>query len=188
MRKSWKRRRIGMMTGIAIVVALAATAGPSASAETVWYLYDQLGRISTATYPDGKQIVYVYDATGNRTQQIIRVNPAPTAVADSMLVNYGPGVVTFDPRTNDSDAGGDPFTVTSKTNGALGVVTINGGGTSVTYTFTSAWPPQNSGLSDSFQYTITDTYGASATATVSVTIWRPCEPPPGQQHCVFEPD
>jgi VCBS repeat-containing protein len=189
MRRSWKRHRIGMMTSIAIV-ALAATGAPSMATETVKYTYDELGRISIATYPDGKQILYVYDATGNRTQQVIRNNPPPVAVNDTgNYVNVNVSMyVDLDPRTNDSDPNGDPFTVTAKTNGTYGTVVINGGGTSVRYTASNAPGPGQS-INDSFTYTITDSYGAFATATVYVETYMPegpCVPPPGEEFCEVE--
>lgn len=39
----------------------------TASAETVSYTYDELGRVKTATYGNGQVITYAYDAAGNRT-------------------------------------------------------------------------------------------------------------------------
>jgi YD repeat-containing protein/VCBS repeat-containing protein len=190
MRRSSKRHRVGMMTSIAIV-ALAVTAGLSMAAETVRYTYDELGRISMATYPDGKQILYVYDATGNRTQQVIRNNPPPDAVNDinGGIVDTNISMyVDFDPRINDSDPNGDPFTITAKTNGAYGTVTITGGGTSVRYTASNA-PSPGQTVPDSYTYTITDSYGAVDTATVQVAITTPegpCVPPPGEEFCEVE--
>jgi YD repeat-containing protein len=36
-------------------------------AGSVTYAYDNLGRLSTVTYPNGVVITYLYDASGNRT-------------------------------------------------------------------------------------------------------------------------
>ncbi|QDU19644.1 Ig-like domain-containing protein [Urbifossiella limnaea] len=70
---------------------------------------------------------------------------------------------TIDPRGNDTDADGDPLTVTAVTQGTNGTVTFTP--TGVTYT-----PAANFSGSDSFTYTVSDGNGGSATATVSVTV------------------
>ena len=146
-----------------------------AHADNVTYTYDALGRLATATYVDGGvtyNIAYSYDAAGNRTQVVNggAVNGSPTAVADSISTTQN-AAVTFDPRTNDSDPAGDPLTISAKTNGAHGAVTINGGA-SLTYTPTTGY----SG-SDSFSYTIHDGRGGYGTANVSVTIGAVNSPP-----------
>lgn len=56
--------------GILILGFLAALASVSASAGTVTYTYDVLGRLATATYSTGAVITYSYDATGNRTSVV----------------------------------------------------------------------------------------------------------------------
>lgn len=47
-------------------VALAANG-------SVFYTYDALGRLSTASYDTGVCVIYAYDANGNRLSQTIRV-------------------------------------------------------------------------------------------------------------------
>lgn len=47
--------------------------GPSPAATT--YVYDALGRLSTASYDNGKQVVYGYDPAGNRSQVITQATP-----------------------------------------------------------------------------------------------------------------
>jgi len=86
----------------------------------------------------------------------------PVAVDDNVELDFPPNSINFDPRWNDSDPYGYPITITGKTNGAHGTVTIVGGGTSLTYQKTS-------GTSDSFTYTISDPYGHTATAHVYMT-------------------
>jgi large repetitive protein len=79
-------------------------------------------------------------------------------------------IVPLDPRSNDSDPDGDPLTITQvgvPTSGQASV-TINGGGTSLTYSYNSA--VSNLHLTDTFTYTISDGQGHTATATVTVTI------------------
>jgi len=92
------------------------------------------------------------------------ISQPPVAVNDSISTNRNQ-VVTFDPRVNDSDPEGDTLTITGKTDGAHGTVAINGGGVSLTYTPVAGYTG-----SDSFNYTISDGYGNTATAIVSVTV------------------
>jgi hypothetical protein len=60
------QRKVRRLAGFA-AAALMACAG-SASASTVSYTYDALGRVKSAAYSSGKTILYFYDAAGNRTQ------------------------------------------------------------------------------------------------------------------------
>jgi hypothetical protein len=91
------------------------------------------------------------------------INRPPLAVDDVVSTNENVAV-TRNVLTNDSDPDGDPLAVTSVTPGAIGTVTINGGGD-------IAYRP-NPGLAgaDSFTYSIADGRGGAATATVRVTI------------------
>lgn len=150
---------------VAFATMLALAAG--AYAQAVNYSYDQLGRIVTVTYPDGKQIVYTYDAAGNRTQHVVSastVNRAPVAVDDTKTATEG-APYTFDPRTNDSDPDGNALTVTNVSNGESGTATVGGGGTSITYT-----PTLGRVASDLITYSISDGNGMSASAAVTITI------------------
>lgn len=45
--------------------------------DPVVYAYDALGRLTSATYPNGVTITYTYDAAGNRTQVVAASTPPP---------------------------------------------------------------------------------------------------------------
>lgn len=104
-------------------------------------------------------------------------NSPPVAVDDSApfsatttLGHPVTATVTLDPRVNDSDPDGDPLAFFSVTQPASGhaTVTIDGGGTSVTYTYNT--PKVTLILTDTFTYTISDGHGHTAAATVTVDI------------------
>jgi len=89
-------------------------------------------------------------------------NSAPDAVSDNALTHEDTAVVV-NVVTNDTDANGDPLTITAVTQPANGSVVNNG--TSVTFT-----PTSNFNGSTSFTYTVSDGRGGSDTATVNVTV------------------
>ena len=115
---------------LVLSVTLWTLGSATAAAQTVTYGYDALDRLSSVASSAGYTITYSYDANGNRTQKVVTggANTAPIAVNDSKTTPKNT-VLSFDPRTNDSDPDGDPITITAKTNGAHGAVAITGGGT-----------------------------------------------------------
>lgn len=158
----WERRTRTGTTILALAVFLTSTPLTVYAGSTT-YTYDDVGRLATATYPNGTVITYSYDLANNRTQKVVAgPDQAPNAVNDSITTAAGVAN-TFDPRTNDTDPDGDPLTITGKTNGAHGTVTYTS--TSVTYT-----PAAGYSGSDSFTYTISDGRGGTDTATVTVTV------------------
>jgi hypothetical protein len=90
------------------------------------------------------------------------VNRPPIAVNDQASTRKGEPV-SISVLANDSDPDGDALKVVSVTQGAAGSVAIDANGT-VTYT-----PGKRANSSDTFNYTIQDTHGATATAKVTVT-------------------
>jgi hypothetical protein len=74
-------------TGFAVVALIACAAWCSmvATADTVTYTYDALGRLSVVTYPKELATTYTYDAAGNRLQ--VQVNDTSPLSA--------PGVPTY---------------------------------------------------------------------------------------------
>ncbi len=97
------------------------------------------------------------------------VNDPPVAVPDSATTAEDTPV-TVPVLANDSDAEGDPLTVTAAT-APNGSVAINPDGT-ITYT-----PNTNFNGTDTITYTISDGQGGTATATVTVTVTPANDPP-----------
>ena len=87
----------------------------------------------------------------------VAVNHVPNAANDAGLtVPESAGATTLAVKANDTDADGDTLTITGKTNGAHGTVTITGGGTGLAYD-----PNQLYIGTDVFTYTISDGRGGS---------------------------
>ncbi len=109
-------------------------------------------------------------ANGDNTSSASTVvNRAPSASDDARTTSGG--VVTFDPRVNDSDPDGDALTVTAPTTTTptRGTVVVNGNNT-LTYTAAAGQAG-----TDTFTYRVSDGRGGSASATVTVTV--PNAPP-----------
>lgn len=92
------------------------------------------------------------------------VNDPPVANADSVTIKEDAPVVTVNVLANDMDPDGGRLTVVDATQGANGSVTINTDGT-LGYT-----PNRNFSGTDTFNYTVSDGQGGTATATVSVVV------------------
>jgi YD repeat-containing protein len=109
----------------------------------------------------------ISDSHGSTSTAVDTVNigPPPVAVAVYASTTATNTPTTFDPRVNDSDPGNLALTVTGVATPAHGTVSIVNNGTQVTYTPASGY----SGL-DTFNYTITDTAGLSATAAANVCV------------------
>ena len=97
-------------------------------------------------------------------------NRPPVAVNDAATTTSGQPV-TVDVIANDSDPDGDPLTVQSVTAPALGTAQISGN--QVVYT-----PAAGVLGTDTFDYTINDGRGGTATASVTITITAPINRPP----------
>jgi YD repeat-containing protein len=61
---------------LGLVLTLCGIGAAQAANGSVSYTYDALGRVITASYDTGVIVIYTYDANGNRTQQVIKVNTA----------------------------------------------------------------------------------------------------------------
>ncbi len=124
--------------------------------------------------PDGRNALISYTATTagiyrllltgrGSGEYVLLINRTPVAASDN-LVTLEDQAATISPLANDTDGDGDTLTVSSTTNPAHGGITLNADST-ITYA-----PAANYFGSDSFTYTIVDASGASATATVNVTV------------------
>src|SRR5204863_8967095 len=100
----------------------------------------------------------------------VAINRPPVAAADSAATdeNTSTSVVVLG---NDTDADSDPLIVTAVTTPAHGTTSINADNT-VQYT-----PAANYSGSDTFNYTISDGRGGTASATVTVTVKGVNHPP-----------
>lgn len=112
-------------------------------------------------------------ATATVEITVTGTNDAPVAVNDRALTEAAAAIASIGLLANDSDVDtGDSFSLTSlDTTGTQGLVTDNGDGT-VSYDPNGAFAGLAAGTSaeDSFSYTVTDSQGATSTATVTVVI------------------
>jgi len=129
------------------------------------------GVVSTnlAILPHGSNLVTaVYSGDGNLTissnsvWQVVNTPPvAGSSFTMGALIGIPVTVQIVGGNNTPTDADGDALTITSVTGAVNGTVTTDG--TNVTYTATG-------GTTDSFTYTVSDPYGATASQTVNVTI------------------
>jgi hypothetical protein len=105
---------------------------------------------------DGQQAVALVSIT------VTPVNDVPVAVGDVATTNEDTAVIVA-VLANDTGLGDGPLTVTA-TDPPRGAVVVNANNT-ITYT-----PDANQNGPDSFQYTVRDADGQTATATVNVTV------------------
>jgi YD repeat-containing protein len=110
-------------------------------------------------------------ATGTVAVTVLaRANKTPTLANDTAVVLHNTAT-SLNVRANDSDPDGDTLTLTTASTPAHGQVQVVGGAT-ITYTPTNGY----SGA-DSFNYVVSDGFGGSATATVSITVRGPNQSP-----------
>lgn len=122
----------------------------------------------------------VEDESGARASStavvtVTGVNDGPVAGADSVSVAKNSLPVTIDVLANDTDPdAGDTQTVTAvdTSAGTRGGVAIAAGGGGIVYTVGDAFQGLAEGITatDTFRYTLTDGYGATSVAEVTVTI------------------
>jgi hypothetical protein len=109
--------------------------------------YTSRGKVTTTTTPGNKQY------TAHR----------PVAQADTATVQENSANNAINVLANDSDADGNPISITAVTAPAHGVAQIAGG--QINYT-----PAAGYAGTDQFNYTISDNKGLAATTSVTVTV------------------
>ena len=102
-------------------------------------------------------------ATGQVSVEVNPVNDDPVATDDAVVITQDSTGVLIDVLANDSDVDGDTLTIDSVTAPANGTVVI--AATGIEYSPNAGFTGQ-----DTFGYTAIDGAGASADATVSVTV------------------
>jgi YD repeat-containing protein len=159
----------------AIAALLGALSTPAQSQTATDYTYDVHGRLIGSARSDGST-GYTYDKAGNRVRLVMGgANHPPVATPDSVTVSYQ-GALTFDPRTNDTDADTDPLSITAvsvMSNPAKGTAVPTNGGQAILYTA----GPGSIGA-DTLSYTVSDGRGGTSSAAISVTISSPASLPP----------
>lgn len=118
--------------------------------------------IRAAARAQGAHVAYQVLSSSISVSISVAVNRAPVATDDEISTPAN-SAGSVDVLLNDSDPDSDSFSVTSFTQGTTGTVAFTG--SVATYT-----PATKLVGTDSFQYTITDSHGATATATVMVNI------------------
>ena len=108
-------------------------------------------------------IMDAYGATATGTVNVTVQTRPPVTVNDTVTVKEGVPA-TISPLANDSDPAGDAISLVSVTQPAHGT-SATAAGNQVLYTATAGYVG-----ADSFTYTITDAFGAQATAAVNVTV------------------
>jgi len=127
----------------------------------------------TVRNEQGERAIATVRITYPRNRDI--TNPIANDDSASLSIHQQPSI-SINVLANDRDPAGGQLTITSQTNGRFGSVTLNPDQTLI-YTLTSnplyatisqsdTRPP----VTDSFQYTIRNTQGGTATATVTITL------------------
>lgn len=157
---------------------LALCSGATAIQETVRYGYDALGRVAWVSYGNGQTIRYDYDPAGNRlvVQTASDSGGFPPMAEDDYAETRRSQTLQIYVRTNDFDANGATFTVTANTTPTGGAATMASGGTHITYV------APNAAGDYTFNYTITNSYGGTDTASVQVHVKQ------GEVYCDQFPD
>ncbi|MBY0526541.1 MAG: cadherin-like domain-containing protein [Gemmataceae bacterium] len=142
--------------------------GLSANAQFVWH--DTLGADSTS---DGHYVIY------RTAAPVVPANHPPAAGDDSAATtkNVPLDIAAATLLANDTDADGETLRVISVTTTSSqgGTASLNANGTPANFAddFVEYDPPTGFFGTDTFQYTIQDSFGWTATATVTVTVTSP---------------
>lgn len=177
--------RRSKLLGLGLSIVLIGAVTPAMAKQE--YRYDSLGRLVQVNNPNGVNSFYTYDDVGNRLYLARGTyttpptpSPAPWAADDNHLIPINTSQWVW-VLGNDTGTG---ITVISVSNVSGGNAWVSSGGGSVAYA-----APGYAG-SQSFTYTIQDSQGRTASATVHVEVYDagepPCEPSGGQM-CEADP-
>lgn len=151
-----------LMRALGLTWLCIATTG----AGTTSYTYDSLGRVAQVTYPNGNSVLYSYDDAGNRISQTAFSTSALAPVVSALSVTAVPqSTVTITPVASDPQS--SALTLSAIGTALYGTASINAG--NITYKIDRL---KHAGQTDSFTYTMTNAYGLSGAATVTVAIPR----------------
>jgi YD repeat-containing protein len=147
---------------VAILVAVAVHwGGIAGAAVTQSVTYDALGRVVSVITADGKQTIYTYDASGNRTTVVVNATAtaAPTAPDETVSFTYGNLAPVITPTL------GSNVSIVGVTAPQLGAASFTA--TSLTYT-----PPATAVAgADHFGYEVkSSTTGLTASALVTINL------------------
>jgi len=165
---------VGLSKYVRALTRIAATAAAalvlSGASGNLSYTYDSLGRISAVTYPNGSTVTYTYDSAGNRTAKTATA-PAPLPPVANNWSTGSSGLNVFGSTTISpavSDPQGSSLTMSVTSTPSYGTTSVSG--LSIIYT-----PNANTGgTTDQFTYKVTNTYGLSASATITAHMNQFC--------------
>ncbi len=157
---------VSASSSITLTISLNTNATPAAVQALVRNI--TFSNTAAATTSGSRVATFIVNDGGLNSlpaSRTITFNQPPVAVDDTVIARMNGIAEVIAVLKNDSDADSDTITVTAITQGTHGTVVIGTAGANVTYT-----PAVGYLGADSFTYTISDTHGGSATATVSVTV------------------
>lgn len=155
----------GALTLVGVSNAVNGVASMSVSARTTTFTPNQ-NFVGTASYQ--YTTVDPFGAQATATVFVTVRNRAPIALNDATST-VSNTVLTFDPRGNDSDPEGGPLTLVSIVSATNGSASVAANAASVTFL-----PNADFTGPASFTYTVRDSFGATASALVSIDV----RPPP----------
>ncbi len=120
------------------------------------------------------------ESTARVTISVTGRNDAPVATGNTLSLSEDASPTTILVLANDTDidTGDTKVVVLVNSAGLQGTVAITAGGASVIYTVAPAFQALNAGQSatETFTYTMVDSFGAQSTATVTITVVGANEP------------